>query len=124
MAGVASFAWESRRKKRRFTNAWKAATISISASANGLRSGGSGLRTIALTSGAAAVPPSHVQATNSWLEEIASATALARARSMSVCSAGRYRCDIGDNSREVDAFAFRNGCQPSQLERPGRLKLN
>ena len=43
----------------------------------------------ARTSGAATQPLSHVQATKSSLESIASATALASARSVSVCSAGR-----------------------------------
>ena len=43
----------------------------------------------ARTSGADTQPLSSVQATKSSLDSIASATALARARSVSVCSAGR-----------------------------------
>ena len=67
----------------------KAAPISENASASGLRSAGSGRSMRARTSGAETHPLSHVQATKSSFESIASATALARARSVSVCSAGR-----------------------------------
>ena len=74
---------------KKLKKALKAAPISANASPSALRWGRSVRRMRAFTSGAATQPLSIVHATNSSFESIASATALARARSVSVCSVGR-----------------------------------
>ena len=75
-------------------------------------------RTRARTSGAATQPLSSVQATKSSFESIASATALARARSVSVCSVGRYRWDM-EALRDVDGlFTWVTESNPLNLSDP------
>ena len=71
---------------KKLKKALKAAPISANASPSALRWGRSTVwRMRAFTSGAATQPLSIVHATNNSFESIASATALARARSVSVC---------------------------------------